>query len=149
TAGKSLVVLQDLLDSSTLAAEVIRATTRLNDCAITTTAIAGATSALVPGVGAEPVPRSIFKDFSSPSTVESDVVGPSEPAGAELINLLLRGSFPNSRDYEELFVEFNVGVARQACFSAEVSQVFVIKATKSTRVAEMNNLKEWTVALEG
>ncbi|GJW64426.1 hypothetical protein Tco_0116310 [Tanacetum coccineum] len=51
---------------------------------IATSAIAGATSALVPGVGTEPVLRSIFRDSASPSTAEADVVGPSQPVGAEV-----------------------------------------------------------------
>ncbi|GJV55505.1 hypothetical protein Tco_1456510 [Tanacetum coccineum] len=69
----------------------------------------------------------------------SDVAGPSQPAGAEnVINdfaldnpkvfrsmvdqLAPPGSFSQLRDmdYDQLFTEFNVGVARQACFSAEV-----------------------------
>ncbi|GKD25060.1 hypothetical protein Tco_1231274 [Tanacetum coccineum] len=52
--------------------------------AIATTAIAGGTSAPVPRVGAEPVPRSIFRDFASPSTAKADVVGPSQPAGTKV-----------------------------------------------------------------
>ncbi|GJT20025.1 hypothetical protein Tco_0878731 [Tanacetum coccineum] len=75
---------------------------------IATTAIAGATSALVHESGIRPVQRNIFRDSASPSTVEADVAGPSQPAGVE------------GMDYEQLFSGFNVGVARQACFSAEV-----------------------------
>nr|GEZ53694.1 hypothetical protein [Tanacetum cinerariifolium] len=51
--------------------------------AIATIVIAGAISASVSGVGTEPVPRSIFRNFASPSIAEVDVVGPSQPVGAE------------------------------------------------------------------
>ncbi|GKD53447.1 hypothetical protein Tco_1286834 [Tanacetum coccineum] len=51
---------------------------------IATTAIAGATSALVHESGIEPVQRNIFRDSASPSTVEADVVGLSQPAVAEV-----------------------------------------------------------------
>ncbi|GKD91699.1 hypothetical protein Tco_1367206 [Tanacetum coccineum] len=86
---------------------------------VATTAIAGATSAPVYESGIGPVQRSIFRDFASPSTAGADVAGPSQPAGAELAP---PGFFSQLRgiDYDRLFVEFNVRVARQACFSAEV-----------------------------
>nr|GEU55372.1 integrase, catalytic region, zinc finger, CCHC-type, peptidase aspartic, catalytic [Tanacetum cinerariifolium] len=49
--------------------------------AIATTAIVGATSALVHESGTGPVQRSIFRDSVSPSTAEADVDGPSQPVG--------------------------------------------------------------------
>ncbi|GJV98196.1 hypothetical protein Tco_1553448 [Tanacetum coccineum] len=52
--------------------------------AIATTTIVGASSALMPGTGIEPVPHSIFRDSASPSTPEVDVASPSQPAGAEV-----------------------------------------------------------------
>ncbi|GJX36835.1 hypothetical protein Tco_0248392 [Tanacetum coccineum] len=52
--------------------------------AVATTAIAGATSALVHESGIGPVHRSIFRDPASPNAAEADVAGPSQPAGAEV-----------------------------------------------------------------
>ncbi|GKD58560.1 hypothetical protein Tco_1296069, partial [Tanacetum coccineum] len=66
-------------------------------------------------------------------------------------------------DYEQLFAEFNVGAARQTCLSAKLSlketeaaeairlsgQVSIVEATEAARVAELNDLKERTTALEG
>ncbi|GJW25241.1 hypothetical protein Tco_0039052 [Tanacetum coccineum] len=80
-----------------------------------------------------------------------------------------------SIDYEQLFAEFNVGAARQTCLStkekdveiaslkADLSlkeaeaaeaiclrgQVSVVKAAEAARVAELNDLKGQTTALEG
>ncbi|GKG33416.1 hypothetical protein Tco_0433575, partial [Tanacetum coccineum] len=120
--------------------------------------------ALVPRVGIEPVPYSIFRDSASTGEANQDVVGPSHPAGTELStdsffvsqdvdsetlhqtyipkwNVIndyalddpdvCRGVIDHlaplalfsqlrSMDYEQLFVEFNVGAARQTCLSSEV-----------------------------
>ncbi|GKB09366.1 hypothetical protein Tco_0837678 [Tanacetum coccineum] len=51
--------------------------------AIATTIVTGATFAPVLAVGTEPVPRSNFKDFASPSAADADAAGPSQPPGAE------------------------------------------------------------------
>nr|GEV02999.1 hypothetical protein [Tanacetum cinerariifolium] len=93
--------------------------------AIAITVIVGAISALVSGVGAEPVPRSIFRDSASPSTAERDVVGPSQPVEVcrSIVDQLAPPRFFSqlrAMDYEQLFAEFNVRVARKACFSAKV-----------------------------
>nr|GFC65691.1 hypothetical protein [Tanacetum cinerariifolium] len=65
-------------------------------------------------------------------------------------------------DYDQLLVEFNVGVARQTCLSSEewlslkeaevmeairlCGQVSTVEATEAARVAELNSLKEQTMA---
>nr|GEV11491.1 hypothetical protein [Tanacetum cinerariifolium] len=103
------------------------------------TAIVGAAFAPVHKSSTRPVQRSIFRDSASPSTVGADIVGSSQPAGAENVindsafddpevcqsmvdHLAPLGFFSQLRgiDYDQLFVKFNVGVAHQACFSAEV-----------------------------
>nr|GEV45994.1 reverse transcriptase domain-containing protein [Tanacetum cinerariifolium] len=66
------------------------------------TTVAAAPSISIPMGGTEPVRHSIFRDSVSPSIVEANIASPSQPADAEL------------------FVEFNVRVARQACFSTLV-----------------------------
>ncbi|GJV79018.1 hypothetical protein Tco_1514888 [Tanacetum coccineum] len=77
---------------------------RWRDPAILTTAVATTivddTSAPIPraghGLGVRQARPGIFRDSVSPSVVEADVAGPSQP------------------------VEFNVGVARQMCFNAKI-----------------------------
>nr|GEW33425.1 hypothetical protein [Tanacetum cinerariifolium] len=95
--------------------------------AIATIVIAGAISASVFGVGAEPVPRSIFKDFASPSTAEADVVGPSQPVGAETsIDTFLVSQNMDSKTFSQIYMpklNFNNDSTiddPEACFSAEV-----------------------------
>ncbi|GJQ91330.1 hypothetical protein Tco_0002469 [Tanacetum coccineum] len=51
---------------------------------VATTAIVGATSTLVRESGTGPVQRRIFRDSASPSTAGVDIVGPSQPASAEV-----------------------------------------------------------------
>ncbi|GJR65750.1 hypothetical protein Tco_0011815 [Tanacetum coccineum] len=106
---------------------------------VASTTIAGATSAPVHGSGTGPVYCSIFRDSASPSAAEAHAAGPSHPAGAEVSadtfyvsqemdsETLQQTYVPkwnvindSALDDSELFAEFNVGVARQACFSAEV-----------------------------
>ncbi|GKC04526.1 hypothetical protein Tco_0996136 [Tanacetum coccineum] len=105
------------------------------------TVVAGVTSALVLGVGTEPVHASIFTDFASVGTVGPDIAGPSQPAGTELsadtfyvsqdmdsktLCLVDQLAPPmlfsqlRGMDYDQLFSEFNVGVVRQTCLNAEV-----------------------------
>ncbi|GKC16214.1 hypothetical protein Tco_1012996 [Tanacetum coccineum] len=107
--------------------------------AVATTIIAGATSALVLGAGTEPVPHSIFRDSASTSETNQDVAGPSHPAETELstdsffvsldvdLETLHQTYIPkwnvtndSALDDPDLFVEFNVGAARQTCLSSEV-----------------------------
>ncbi|GKC19126.1 hypothetical protein Tco_1021276 [Tanacetum coccineum] len=98
--------------------------------AIDTTTIVGVTFTPVL------VHHSLFRDSASPSLAGANVVGPSQPAGVEVSadtfyvsqdmdmvdHLAPPGFFSQLRgmDYEQLFAEFNVGVACQACFSVEV-----------------------------
>ncbi|GJS19663.1 hypothetical protein Tco_0448295 [Tanacetum coccineum] len=70
--------------------------------AVATTIIVGATSTPVHETSAGQVQPSIFRDSTSPSMAEADVAGPSKPTSAELL------------------AEFNVGTARQVCFSADI-----------------------------
>ncbi|GJU25299.1 hypothetical protein Tco_1163920 [Tanacetum coccineum] len=90
--------------------------------AVATTVIVGATSALVHEPGTGPVHRSIFRDSASPSTAEANVVGPSQPAEMDSETLqqtyVPKWNVINDSALDD--IEFNVGVARQACFSAEV-----------------------------
>nr|GEU94063.1 hypothetical protein [Tanacetum cinerariifolium] len=51
-------------------------------------------------------------------------------------------------DYDQLFTEFNVRVTRQACFSAEVSQVATIEGSEASRVDGLNGLKGQNSALK-
>ncbi|GKB26158.1 hypothetical protein Tco_0865559 [Tanacetum coccineum] len=103
--------------------------------AVATTAIAGATSAPVHESGTGPVQRIIFRDSASPSTAGVDIAGPSQPAGAEVFtDTFYISQEMDSETLQQTYVpkwnvindsalddpEFNVGVARQACFSDEV-----------------------------
>nr|GFC51827.1 hypothetical protein [Tanacetum cinerariifolium] len=108
--------------------------------AVVTTIVAGATSAPVHESGTGQAQPSIFRDSSSLSTAEANVVGPSQPTGVEmkrdnesalddpdvcrsLVDQLappLIFSQLRSMDYEQPFAKFNVGAARQKCLGAEV-----------------------------
>ncbi|GKD70892.1 hypothetical protein Tco_1324982, partial [Tanacetum coccineum] len=117
TGGKSVVALQGLLERSILPVEV--GVTAVATLSFITSSVSltperegdGRTDSItgpdlrtqhqLRGIG--PVQHSIFRDSASLSTVGADVVGPSQPS-----------------DYDQLFTEFNVRVARQACFSVEV-----------------------------
>nr|GEY84642.1 hypothetical protein [Tanacetum cinerariifolium] len=124
----------------------------------------------VPRADYEPVYQAIFADSTSMGEADPDVSGPSHPVGTELF----MESFYVSRevdpetlhqlrnmDYDQLLVEFNVGVARQTCLSsegrlslkeAEVMEAIrlcgqvSVEATEAARVAELNSLKEQTMA---
>ncbi|GJV31108.1 hypothetical protein Tco_1391508 [Tanacetum coccineum] len=180
TAGKSLIVLQDLLDRSTLAAEVgvtaaatvpfitsfvtptlergdggptdsvfdaevtslVRSSALLPPVmttAVTTSHVVGVSSALILGVGAGPIIQSIFADYASPSAIGPDIVGPSDPAGTSVssdnfyisqeidFETLQQTYVPkwnvindSALDDPEVCHKFNVGVARQACFSSKI-----------------------------
>nr|GEY08260.1 hypothetical protein [Tanacetum cinerariifolium] len=132
--------------------------------AVATTVTADATFALVHESGTKQVQPSIFRDFASPSLAEADVVGLSQSVGTELLaeSFYLRGM-----DYEQLLAEFNVGTARQVCFSAEIKmqlehelreaaeairlrgQITVVEAAKAAWANELNVLKERNVVPEG
>ncbi|GJT04604.1 hypothetical protein Tco_0839066 [Tanacetum coccineum] len=111
----------------------------LMTAAIATTVIAGAISALVSGVGDEPVSRTIFRDYASPSTAEADVAGPSQPVGADTsTDTFLVSQDLDFETLQQIYVpkwnvindsalddpkvcrKFNVGIARQAYLSAKV-----------------------------
>nr|GFA00779.1 hypothetical protein [Tanacetum cinerariifolium] len=104
TGGKSLAAIQELFEQNDEVTFIIRSLVSpppLMIAAIDTTVIAGATFVLVFRVGAEPVPqvcRSMVDQLAPPRFFSQ-----------------LRGL-----EYEQLFAEFNVGVARQACLNAEV-----------------------------
>nr|GEU38448.1 putative reverse transcriptase domain-containing protein [Tanacetum cinerariifolium] len=65
-----------------------------------------------------PVHASMFHDSDSTGTMRPDAAGSSHVSGKELSMGLRRLILKT--DYEELFTEFSVGTARQACLSAEV-----------------------------
>ncbi|GJU92687.1 hypothetical protein Tco_1317443 [Tanacetum coccineum] len=109
--------------------------------AIATTVVADTSSIPMPRAGEEPVHASIFADSTSAGTVGPDIAGPSQPAGmefsadtfyvshdidSEMLHQIYvpRWNMLRSMDYEQWFAEFNVGVARQTCLSAEVRMRF-------------------------
>ncbi|GJW65346.1 hypothetical protein Tco_0117230 [Tanacetum coccineum] len=88
---------------------------------VSTTIILGDTSALAPRAGIRLVLHTIFRDSTSTGEAHQDVASPSHPAETKLFT----DSFFVSRDlrsmdYEQLFVGFNVGAARQTCLNSEV-----------------------------
>nr|GEU55629.1 transposase (putative), gypsy type [Tanacetum cinerariifolium] len=88
---------------------------------VATTIIANATSAPLPRASTELVPHSIFKDSASTNEADQDVAGPSHPTGTKLsTDSIFVSQDLRSMDYEQIFVEFNIGVARQTCLSSEV-----------------------------
>ncbi|GKC60206.1 hypothetical protein Tco_1087804 [Tanacetum coccineum] len=102
---------------------------------VATTAIVGATSTSVHESSTGPVQRNIFRDSASPSTAGVDIAGPSQPADAEVsTDTFYISQEMDSETLQQTYVpkwnvindsafddlKFNVGVARQACFSAEV-----------------------------
>ncbi|GKC18877.1 hypothetical protein Tco_1021027 [Tanacetum coccineum] len=126
TGRKSVVVLQSLLEGSTLPVEVSVTTvatlpfitssmslTPEHDevtsivrssvppplvltAAVATTIIADATFAPAPRAGTKPVPRSIFRDSASTSEANQDFAGPSYPAGTKFS----KNSFFMSQDVD-------------------------------------------------
>nr|GEU68651.1 hypothetical protein [Tanacetum cinerariifolium] len=96
TGGKSLAIIQELFEQSTLNVEVdvIAAATRATErssmpppsvltAVVATTITVDATFALVHESGTGSVSRSIFRDSASPSTTEENIAGPSQPAVLE------------------------------------------------------------------
>ncbi|GKC58265.1 hypothetical protein Tco_1085863, partial [Tanacetum coccineum] len=93
--------------------------------AVTTTVISGATYVPPYGLGVGQVNPSIFRDSVSPSMAAADAAGSSRPTNllvGMVDHLAPPGFFSQLRamDYEQLLAEYSVGVARQACFSAEL-----------------------------
>ncbi|GJX51602.1 hypothetical protein Tco_0278447 [Tanacetum coccineum] len=149
--------------------------------AIATTVVADISFVLVPRSSDKLLYTSIFTDSTSAGMIWTDtlqqiyvpkwdVVNNSALDDAEVCRNMVNHLAPprffsqlRAMDYEQLFMEFNVGVARQTCLSAGLSlkkseaaeairlrgQVYVAEATEATRVAELNDLKERTMALEG
>nr|GEW45202.1 hypothetical protein [Tanacetum cinerariifolium] len=133
--------------------------------------VADTSFVLVPRAGYEPVHQAIFVDSASMGEADPDVSGPSHPAGTELFmeSFYVSSSCAFSKlcnmDYDQLLVEFNVGVARQTCLSSEErlslkeaevveairlrGQVSTVEAMEAARVAELNSLKEQTMASRG
>nr|GEU55628.1 appr-1-p processing [Tanacetum cinerariifolium] len=108
---------------------------------------ADATFAPLPRVGTKLVPHSIFRYSASTNKANQDVAGPSHHAGTKLsTDSFFVSPDLRSMDYEQLFVEFNVGAARQTCLSSEIANV---EAAEAARVNELNGLKERTAALDG
>ncbi|GJV99657.1 hypothetical protein Tco_1554909 [Tanacetum coccineum] len=103
--------------------------------AIATTIIVNATSALVPGGGTEPILHSNFRDSASTGETNKDVAEPSYPTGTELsTDSFFVSQDLRNMDYEQLFVKFNVGAARQTCLSSEAGWL-------KERDVEIANLK--------
>ncbi|GJY39693.1 membrane-associated progesterone-binding protein 4 [Tanacetum coccineum] len=144
--------------------------------AITTTYVATIPSVMVPESGtkaATPVHASMFHDSESTGTTRPDVAGSSHPPVKELS---IGSREIHDMDYDELFTEFSVGTARQACFSAKVrmrteyclsgkrrlesesekqakvarlrTQVSAFEAAEQVHVDKLNTLKQRNVALE-
>nr|GEW68970.1 zinc finger, CCHC-type [Tanacetum cinerariifolium] len=98
--------------------------------AITTTQVASVPSTVVPEPGTKvvtPVHASMFQDSDSIGTMRPDVAGPSHAPGKELSvgsrevnSKILDEVYVPRWNYKELFIEFRVGTARQACLSAKV-----------------------------
>ncbi|GJX31541.1 hypothetical protein Tco_0241396 [Tanacetum coccineum] len=147
-----------------------------------------ASSVLVPETGTKipsPVHASMFHDSDSTETMKADIAGPSyfskqdlSMGSRELNSKILHQVFVsrwNIReiDYHHLFIEFNVGTARQACLNAEVrmrteyclssataeetkvteaahlrTQVSTAEATEKMHDAEIDALKQRNVTLK-
>nr|GEV47623.1 hypothetical protein [Tanacetum cinerariifolium] len=106
------------------------------NAAVATTIIADATSAPAPRPGTESGSHSIFRDSASTGEANQDVVGPSHPAGTKISTVSFFVSHDvdsetlhqtyiiewnlRSMNYEQLFVRFNVGAARQTYLSSKV-----------------------------
>ncbi|GJY95400.1 hypothetical protein Tco_0511761, partial [Tanacetum coccineum] len=111
---------------------------------VATTAIVGATFAPVLGAGTEPVHRSLFTDYASPTAARPDVAGPCHPTGAEIY-------FPKWNVINDFALdnpEFNVGAARQTCLSAEVRlwSEHNLRESKCNRQADLLKDKDDDIA---
>ncbi|GKD52056.1 hypothetical protein Tco_1281032 [Tanacetum coccineum] len=153
--------------------------------AVITSHAANSSSVLVPKTGTKipsPVHASMFHDSYSTETMKADIAGPSysvkqdlSMGSRELNSETLHQVFVSrwnirEMDYHHLFIEFNVGTARQACLNAEVrmrteyclssttaeeteaahlrTQVSTAKATEKMHAAEIDALKQRNVILE-
>nr|GEV50150.1 copia protein [Tanacetum cinerariifolium] len=145
--------------------------------AVTTTVSPSATFVPVHDLGVRQINPSIFRDSASPSMAEADwnvlndsLLDDPHVCRGMIDHLALHVFFSQLRakDYEQLLVEYSVGVARQACFSAEVrmrlenelraeaaeairlcGQILVVEAAETTRITELNSLRERNVYFEG
>ncbi|GJW68456.1 hypothetical protein Tco_0122880 [Tanacetum coccineum] len=114
---------------------------------------------------ATPVHASMFHDSESTGTARLDVADNLDTSREFINHLAPPVLFARIRnmDYDELFTEFSVGTARQACLSAEVrkrteyclsrrrrleSKSEKQAAAKQVHVDELNTLKQRNVALE-
>nr|GEX56727.1 hypothetical protein [Tanacetum cinerariifolium] len=131
---------------------------------VSTTIIADATSTLVPRAGAESDLHSIFKDSASTGEANQDVAETLRQIYIPKWNVTNDYAFDEhdichgvidhlappaffsqlrSMDYEQLFMEFNVGAARQTCLSSEEQnatlegQVAALESSAVTKVSEL------------
>ncbi|GJV79491.1 hypothetical protein Tco_1515361 [Tanacetum coccineum] len=163
TAGKSHVVLQGLLDRSTLATEIgatAAATVPFVTSSVTPTPEreGGGHEDYVTGLNLRT--QLAFERFVV--LTDSSHYSSTHVADDEVTSNV-------SMNYEQLFAEFNIGTARQSCLGSEVSlrlehelreaeaaeairlrnQVTVVEAVEAARASELNGLKERNAALEG
>ncbi|GJY54041.1 hypothetical protein Tco_0445705 [Tanacetum coccineum] len=102
---------------------------------VATTVVADRSSVPVPRADNEPVHHTLFEDSASIGEANQDIAGPSHLVGTKLSadsffvsqDIVIDHLAPHvlfshlrSMDYDQLLVEFNVGAARQTCFSSEV-----------------------------
>ncbi|GJX38485.1 hypothetical protein Tco_0251788 [Tanacetum coccineum] len=199
TGGKYLAALQSLLEGSTLLRLALWPQLLFSmppppvlTAAVATTIIAGATSALIhksdlagpsQPVGIELSARSFYvSQDMDPKTLQQiyipklnvindSVLDDPDVCRGMIDHLAPPGFFSQLRgmDYEQLLAEFNVGTARQVCFSAEIrfrlehklreaeaaeairlcGQVAVVEAAEAARASELNGLKEQNEVLKG
>ncbi|GJU63362.1 hypothetical protein Tco_1245197 [Tanacetum coccineum] len=144
--------------------------------AVATTAIVGATFALVYESGIGPVHSSIFRDLASPNAAEADVAGPSQPAGAEVSvdtfyisqemdsetlqqtyvpkwNVMNDSARDDSEDKDVEIANLKAQLSLKEAEAAEAirlrGQVAAVEVMEGTRVNEMYGLKAWNRVLEG
>nr|GEY73433.1 hypothetical protein CTI12_AA620880 [Tanacetum cinerariifolium] len=180
--GKSLAAIQELFEKSTLnvkvgvtaaatvpfvtssmtpTLELLCAIASLMTVAIATTVIVGAISAMIYGVGVEPVPRRILRDSASPSTAEAGIAGPSQPAGLKTsLDTFFVSQDLDSETLQQIYVpNWNV-INDSALDDLEVcrsiveqltppSQISTVEAVEAAQSSELDGLKERNAALEG
>ncbi|GJY66050.1 hypothetical protein Tco_0468288 [Tanacetum coccineum] len=136
--------------------------------AVTTTHVATIPSVMAPESGtkaATPVHASMFHDSESTGMARPDVTDNLDASREFIDHVAPPVLFAQIRDmdYDELFIEFSVGTARQACLSAEVrmrteyclserrrleSESEKQATAEQVHVDELNTLKQRNVALE-
>ncbi|GKD34929.1 hypothetical protein Tco_1250438 [Tanacetum coccineum] len=112
---------------------------------------------LVPDTGnktTSPVHASIFHDSDSTGTAIPDVAGPSYSTKQDLSmgsQELNTETFHQIRemDYHYLYMEFNVGTARQACLNAEVRMRTDYCLIERSRFSEIEKCGSWDTNKKG